>query len=142
MKKATLFAGILMVLIVEGNSGAVTAPPVVEKGAEEPVKDPKVLEKKTKETELERIADAEVELRRLRLEDSAGWDGANRLSKLGDSATQEDKERAQRKIGGLVFLCEESRFARSGEVDMLKEMTAEEREFCKARLNLINPLMP
>lgn len=97
---------------------------------------------KTKEAERKGAAATDSELKRLRLEDSSGWDETKVMTKPKDDASPEEKERMQRKAGGLIGLCMEGRFARIADVDSLKGMTNGEKAFCKARLNLINPLMP
>jgi hypothetical protein len=116
-------------------AGAVKDPPIADTSAAKAALERKEMDRK-------RVADNQLELRRLRLEDSAGWDETKVLAKPKEDADLEQKERVQRKVSGLTGLCAEGRIARIAEVDSLKGMTAEEKAFCKARLNLINPLMP
>ena len=89
-----------------------------------------------------RIKSNHLELQKMLLVDSLSWVKANATR----SADTKDAEVAnvynKRHVARLKGFCNDKRFASLSEVDLLTEMTSEERGFCKDRLKLLNPLMP
>lgn len=80
--------------------------------------------------------------RLLRRVDSVGWLKVQALRKAGQSMLQLEREQTQRKLAALISFCSEERFQKLAEADSIPEMTADEREFCKNRLKLVNPILP
>ena len=92
--------------------------------------------------EKDRLEGQKRDLKRIKLVDSVGWEKTKGIIRPDESMDQLTKERANRKASNLLNFCSEDRFQKLAEVDSLKEMTQEERDFCKDRLKLVNPLIP
>lgn len=101
----------------------------------------KLFEDKNYKEQAQRQKNAD-DFRQLKLVDSVGWFKVTAVKRPDESMDQLQKERAQRMASALKEYCVDSRFQRQAEVDFLQQMTAEERAFCKDRLNLSNPLIP
>lgn len=82
------------------------------------------------------------DFRQLKLVDSVGWLKVNAIKRPDESTEQLQKERTQRKVSALKEFCGGARFEKLAEVDSIKQMTAEERTFCKERIRLSNPMIP
>ncbi|MDB5047528.1 MAG: hypothetical protein JWO30_599 [Fibrobacteres bacterium] len=130
MEKACLMAGFLILVVAIGFAAGVNEPDVP------------VWQKDAKELKREKIQANREELRRIKLVDSVGWLKVTSFRRADESMDKLEQERQQRKIANLIDFCDEARFPKKEEVDSLSEMTAEERNFCKERLKLVNPLIP
>ena len=95
-----------------------------------------------KEKERLRIEGNQKELLAIMRVDSVGWLKTQAFKRPDESMDRLEQERGQRKRANLIEFCRDARFEKTGEVDSLPQMTAEEMAFCKSRLKLVNPLMP
>jgi hypothetical protein len=98
-------------------------------------RDPKTLER-------ERLDADRAEIKHMRLVDSVGWEKVKAIRQPAEPMAQLEKEQLQRKMSALIGFCNEAHFAKVADVDSLKELTAEEKVFCKDRLKIINPTLP
>lgn len=88
-----------------------------------------------------RLKQARDDFDRMRLVDSVGWLKMKAVKRPDESMDQLEREQAQRKVAALRNFCQEIHFEKLAEVDSIQGMNADERRFCKDRLNLVNPLL-